>query len=147
MTVFDRFRAKYIINPVTGCWEWLGHKVRDGYGAFRFNGKDRRAHRVSFMLFKGEVPDDIDVLHTCDNSGCVNPEHLFLGDHSTNMKDMYAKARRHNKGTSNPNVQLAEEDIINIRASTLSGKELATLYDVSPTNIRHIRKRKTWRHI
>jgi hypothetical protein len=82
----------------SGCWEWLRAVRTDGYGTV----KDRRditvgAHRVSWQEHKGEIPEGLHVLHKCDNKLCVNPDHLFLGTHKDNMKDMIGKGRSNTK--------------------------------------------------
>ena len=68
-------------------------RTQSGYALIKFKGSTRGAHRVSYMVHKGEIPDDILVCHTCDNPICVNPEHLFLGTHSDNANDMIRKGR------------------------------------------------------
>lgn len=77
-----------------GCWEWQGAKTRDGYGVLRgANGKQLRAHRASWLLTFGEIPEGMRVCHHCDNPICVRPEHLFLGSDLDNAADKIAKGR------------------------------------------------------
>lgn len=72
-----RFNSKYKINTVSGCWEWQ-HGIRGslGYGAFWFNGKQHNAHRFSYEIFKGKIPENLVIDHLCKNPKCVNPNHL-----------------------------------------------------------------------
>jgi hypothetical protein len=74
------------------CWEWTAG-LRNGYGNFSYKGKDKYAHRISYMLFKNEAPDNKYVCHHCDNPKCVNPDHLFLGTQKDNMRDSNIKKR------------------------------------------------------
>lgn len=90
----ERFHEKYEV-VASGCWEWKATKVTGGYGMIGGGpgSQNLLAHRVSYELAKGEIPDGMLVCHRCDNPSCVNPEHLFLADHSENMKDMERKGR------------------------------------------------------
>lgn len=85
------------VRAPNGCWEWLGSKNKFGYGAIMrtVDGVSRLigAHRFAYLTWRGEIPDGIDVLHTCDNRCCINPDHLWLGTHGDNMRDMVAKGR------------------------------------------------------
>lgn len=76
------------------CWEWMGRRDKDGYGSFRMSPSETDlAHRASWRLHRGPIPEGLFVLHRCDNPPCVNPEHLFLGTQADNVHDMYAKQR------------------------------------------------------
>jgi len=91
--LIERFEEKYIPEPMSGCWIWIGSCNPDGYGMINVSGKTDRAHRVSYRLFKGEIPKGICVCHSCDKSYCCNPQHLFLGTHKENMEDRAKKVR------------------------------------------------------
>jgi hypothetical protein len=80
------------------CWTWLAGKYGSGYGQFRGG----RAHRFAYKDKIGPIPSGLLVLHHCDNPGCVNPSHLFLGTQQDNMDDKYAKGRQGQSGTKTP---------------------------------------------
>jgi len=88
MDTLVRFKSKFVQNKENGCWDWIGTKASNGYGRFDIGCDKKTAHRVSWELFKGNIPSGKLVLHKCGNRGCVNPDHLHLGDHSDNMSDM-----------------------------------------------------------
>lgn len=94
----DKFWAK--VSPIDmlcndGCWEWLGGKTRGGYGSFASPEATCRAHRIAYELRKGPIPLGMYVCHRCDNPGCVNPAHLFVGTASDNTRDSMKKGRFH----------------------------------------------------
>jgi hypothetical protein len=123
----QRFWAK--VNKTNTCWEWKASTDFGNYGLF-WNGKAMtRAHRMSWILHNGAIPTGSCVLHHCDNRSCVNPSHLFLGSKTDNNLDMNRKGR---------NARLTWEQVAEIRASTLSHKELAYKYNVDRSHISHI---------
>ncbi len=92
----QRFWSKVEMIPFHSCWEWTGDMNKaHGKNYGRFNMK--KAHRISYELTYGKIPDGLFVLHKCDNPPCVRPEHLFLGTHLDNMRDKVLKGRDHNK--------------------------------------------------
>jgi hypothetical protein len=143
---------------INGCWIWVRAKDKYGYGKSRFKRKSIKAHRLSYLTFIGEIPNNLYVLHNCDNPACVNPKHLFLGDHQDNMKDRNNKNRQA-KGEDHGRSKLLPEEVDEIRTLwsaelaerakgkgiQLTQKELAKRFKVGQTTINHIINNKRWK--
>lgn len=139
-----RIAAMSIPEPNTGCWLWLASVTQFGYGTITV-GRALRAHRVSWIAFRGAVSDGLHVLHRCDTRCCVNPDHLFLGTNSDNVADKVAKGRQaRTTGAAHYAAKLTDTDIIDIRASTWSLQALAAHYGVAKSSITSIRSGRTW---
>src|SRR3954467_11624076 len=120
------------------CWDWIGHKDLNGYGRLNVGGKPLLAHRLSYLVHLGSIPDDKALLHKCDRPCCVNPAHLFLGTQTDNLNDMYAKGRdrkRGMKGSEHHQAKLDEATVRAIRASKESGPATALCYGISNTQV------------
>lgn len=79
----------------SGCWLWKGFRSYLGYGQITVQGKTWPAHRLTYTLFKGEIPEGMQACHTCDNPPCCNPDHIFLGTASDNSRDSQSKGRHY----------------------------------------------------
>jgi hypothetical protein len=145
----DRFWAK--VNKTDGCWLWTAYVNRqNGYGMMQWDGKLRLAHRISYALAFGPVPEGKWVLHHCDTPACVNPAHLFLGTHLDNMTDKKAK-KREARGSQHGLAKLTEDDVRRMRALYQPRKfplrKLARMFGVSLGTVYPIILRKTWTHV
>lgn len=162
-TLSERFWYRVIKTDT--CWLWDGNPSRNGYGAISaggYCGRSLSAHRVSYELHFGYIPDGLCVLHKCDVKLCVNPDHLFLGTSDDNNKDMAAKGRsakgdkngsrlhpeRRARGEKQGLSKLTWEEVKEIRKRHNEGekqKYIAVDYGVRPTTIWWIVNNKTWR--
>lgn len=142
--MFQRFMDK-----VNSDWQWTAGKHREGYGEFCIDGKEVYAHRVSYELFVGPIPEGMDILHSCDDPGCVNPEHLHPGTHSANMHEMSERKRipsgeKHNLSKmTQVQVNKIREDWNNNKIKSI--RECAEEYSVNYTTIWNIIYNKTWK--
>jgi hypothetical protein len=147
----DRFTKEFIKERITttdaGCWEWKGAKHRQGYGSIRAKGKTVLAHRLAWEIWNGEIQEDMCVCHRCDNTSCVNPEHLFLGTQKDNMKDCKFKDRMHRNVAKTRRCKLSYEQVIEIKKlfeDGVSRKDLMVKYTVSQTCIAKIVTGQSW---
>lgn len=139
------FQIKYSVNSISGCWEW--NKVnKQGYGRFYFSGTSIFAHRFSYLLYKGNIPENYVVRHLCNNPKCVNPNHLAIGTTADNMLDKVLSGRQA-KGNEHGMSVLTEAQVKEIYQSSLSNYDLADQYNTTPQMISFIRSGKNWKHI
>lgn len=149
LSIKDRLSSLSKVNELTGCIEWVASLSKDGYGKMDIHRRTMRSHIVSYREHKGEFPEGMQVLHTCANRKCINPEHLYIGTHKQNMKDMirdgnYAYGSRHGRA------KIKEADVHEIHLSASKGitrKSLAHKFDLSVTVVGHILTGKLWKHV
>jgi hypothetical protein len=135
----EQFSEAWTPEPFTGCWIWTRGVTSRGYGALYQNGQIL-AHRFSYQVFKGAIPEGLHVLHNCDTPSCVNPDHLYLGTHADNMLDKKRKGRC-------ATTKLTDAQVAEIKLSSESGTSLAKRFGVYGSTISDIRTRTTWKHI
>ena len=142
------FDERYIPEPNSGCWLWDGAVHGNGYGWVIRQYRQLQAHRVSWIIHRGEIPQGMCVLHKCDTPICVNPDHLFLGTHNDNARDRVRKRRGGDlSGKNNSQAKLTEENVRAIRADARSQLAIAAAYGISQTNVGFIKRRITWQHV
>lgn len=153
-TIMQRFMPKFTKHE-NGCWLWTAAicKRKWEYGRFGLPlGGWESAHRTSWKLFVGDIPEGMSVLHKCDVPRCVNPDHLFLGTQADNIADMDRKGRRVNHSLSGEDANLAKyttRQVMQIRRLNkeigLAQKDLAVLFFMSRSNVSKICLGKVWK--
>ncbi|SRR6266487_1012585 len=163
MPVEQRFWTRVDRSHSSGCWLWQGKPDKKGYGRFCYNRRIVFAHRFSYELAYGSIPEGLYVCHTCDVPACVNPSHFFLGTLADNNADMRAKGRSVNPpakanktsfqkgvtcGEKHPRAKLTWDDIAEARQLRQQGwlwRELASRYGVTMPSIRKAVHGYTWK--
>lgn len=163
----SRFWRKVHKGAADHCWPWVGKRITHGYGCVHVQGAHYAAHRIAYLLAHGRFAPELCVMHTCDNPPCVNPSHLRLGTHATNMADMFKKGRTYRaighehwthrhperiaRGGAVGGARLSAQDVTCIRrqyaAGGISFRALGLKYNVHAVNIWQIVRRKTWKHL
>ena len=143
-----RFWAKVSMRQDSDCWRWNASKTAKGYGQINTGDElsTQAAHRVSYMIHYGAIPDGLFVCHTCDNPECTNPDHLFLGTAQENTDDMMAKGREAS-GMKAGSRKLDEYQVIEIRKAYANKESIDSLmgqYKVSRACITDIIAGRRW---
>lgn len=148
MATVESLKQRLVVSG--SYWLFTGCVNNKGYGQIRHNGKTMLAHRVAYELITGEEPNGV-LLHICDTPLCCNPVHLTVGTQLDNLQDMRNKGR----GVNPPHVpgekcgmsKLTDTKVKEIRSSSLTQRQLATIYGVSQPTIGKVLRRETWRHV
>lgn len=135
----------------TPCWLWTGQVAGRGYGVARSKMFRVKAHRASWELHNGPIPEGADVLHACDVKTCVNPEHLHLGNDAANSAEAWARGRKLPvRGERQGGAKLTDSDVYAIRRRGDGGEAhtaIAADYPVGPSAVRRIVNRQRWTHL
>lgn len=138
----ERFWSKVEMIPFHSCWEWMGAPTmtnRSGsYGEIRLGGrKDPKilAHRASWIIHFGAIPEGKFVCHKCDNPGCVRPDHLFLGNNQDNMNDMKKKKRQYGK---HPRFTKDQRNQMRRLAKKHTYQEVAKMFDTTSNYVNQL---------
>jgi hypothetical protein len=150
------------VEKTDGCWLWRGAHDEKGYGRLIMLGDHIGAHRASWVITNGAIPDGLYVCHKCDNPPCVNPAHLFLGTHDENMADAIQKGRLRKSahpdrlwltrfGENHPRAKLTERDVLKIRELYAAGgvrmADIAEQFGISKTQTRSVIRGLRWSHL
>ena len=129
------------------CWPWLAQIKKNGYGQFSLKGRATQAHRASYQISKGEIPDGLVIRHTCDNKKCVNPNHLLSGTYKDNSRDAVER-NLYPRGEDQGRARLTLEQVVEIRDVSRAGSEsqrsMARRFGVSKASVQRVAAGRTW---
>lgn len=152
-TLEPRFWSKIDFGDPDDCWLWTAARDGDGYGMIWDRDHHERSHRVMMILLHGPLGDADLVLHHCDNPRCVNPLHLYIGDHADNTRDRMVRSGWQppdNTGSKNGQAKLTEDEVRQIKrrlATDGSQRSIAEDYGVDPSTISNINRCAYWTHV
>ena len=150
LTPEQRFWPK--VNKTDTCWLWTGYTMPFGHGQIRGKDKAVLAHRLSWELHNGPIPEGMEVCHNCpsgDNPRCVNPDHLFLGTQIDNMLDA-VKKKRHAFGERQGQAKLKEsniKEIVEMHDSGMTKTAISRHFNVSRACVSGVLKNTRWKHV
>jgi hypothetical protein len=149
MTLLERLERKFERLGPDECWPWVGATWGKGYGVIRNEDQvPEGAHCMAYRLYKGPVPEGMEVCHTCDNPPCVNYNHLFTWTHLENMRDKDNKNRgNYPFGERSGRARLTEELVAQIRKDPRSYIKIAEEMGIPKTTIYYAKSGKTWGHV
>jgi len=152
MTDLERFWSHVEIDFNTGCWVWTASTIHSGYGSFKVNGRTETAHRYAYKHFhNAEIPQDKEVMHSCDNRRCCAPHHLSLGTRKDNAHDASVKGRTAKPFGNKRGAKLTEDQVREIRSIYLPYKvtvrQLAEKYGVSEGTINQVIYYSHWKQV
>lgn len=132
------------VSKGEACWLWTGNKAPNGYGRIQSAGRGSphlAAHRISYEMHHGPIPEGMVVMHACDTPACVNPAHLSVGTYRDNTADMAKKGRRRGR------IILTPQQVADIRASNEPARVVAPRYGVSKSAIWAARNGQNWKEL
>lgn len=149
----ERFWSK--CEKSDGCWNWTAYRQKHGYGVFKISRERGTvlAHRFSYEIAKGDIPEGMCVCHTCDNPACINPDHLFLGSHAENMRDMAKKGRwgeARARGESHGLAKLRDVEVRRVKLLLGIGvnqKRIGAVFGITQGAVSLIAVGKTYTHV
>lgn len=151
MKLEERF-SKYI-KKEKQCWRWTGASRGNGYGCLKVKGRVIDSHRVSWLIYRGEIKKGHIICHRCNNRWCANPKHLYQGTYKSNVKDSIRDGTHHLPpvgtvyGERHPRSKLNYKKADEIKKSGLSQRKLAKKYGVHRSTIRAVLYGETWRNV
>lgn len=144
-------QSKECYKGLDACWLWSGNLAPDGYGKTKVGDKYLSAHRLSWFIHRGEIPEGKILMHLCDNRACVNPDHLKLGTTQENTADSVRKGRRKPAvGAQLPHSKLNESSVRAIRDAARRGvpqAQIAQTFGLCQQAVHKVVARKTWAHV
>ena len=145
----SRLYDKILMSDEESCWPWLGARNSRGYGNLRIGDTVQTAHRVSYIVHNGPIPEGLHVLHACDQPSCQNPSHLFTGTAKDNAHDRNTKGRTA-KGSANGKSKLTENDVRAIKIMLAEGRlhtYIAERFPITRRAVGYIASGDTWAHV